>query len=131
MNESFLEWFVICLVPASLLLSMQQEAESGRSYSLEGHMRHNTCDDIYFRQCGGCADGKNGYHRILSAGAVRSVGTLGDLIPQSISLIIGIMTQQSIGKSFLGGLVSGLEVKIIIGWCVVEGFSSKEKTRLG
>jgi len=43
---------------------------------------------------------KFGYGRKLSTGVVASVGTLGVLIPPSVSLIVfGIITEQSIGKA--------------------------------
>ena len=47
---------------------------------------------------------KYGYAKKLSTGIVATVGTLGVLIPPSVTLIIfGIVTQQSIGKLFLAG----------------------------
>jgi C4-dicarboxylate transporter, DctM subunit len=69
---------------------------------------------------------KYGYGRKLSTGVVASVGTLGQLIPPSGSLIIfGILTEQSIGKLFLAGIAPGLLTAflfllIIIGWCTVD-----------
>ncbi len=67
-----------------------------------------------------------GYSRKLSTGVVASVGTLGILIPPSITMIIyGIMTEQSIGKLFLAGLVPGLLISfffvaIIYVWCKID-----------
>lgn len=64
-----------------------------------------------------------GYDRKLSTGIVATVGTLGILIPPSVTLIVfGIITEQSIGKLFLAGIVPGLIVAfffvvIIFGWC--------------
>ena len=50
-----------------------------------------------------------GYSKKLSTGVVASVGTLGMLIPPSVPLIIyGIITEQSIGKLFLAGIIPGL-----------------------
>jgi len=50
-----------------------------------------------------------GYDRKLSCGTVASVGTLGVLIPPSVVLIIyGIITETSIGRLFLAGLIPGL-----------------------
>ncbi|HEX2964806.1 MAG TPA: TRAP transporter large permease [Syntrophorhabdaceae bacterium] len=69
---------------------------------------------------------KFGYAKKLSTGIVATVGTLGVLIPPSVTLIIfGIVTQQSIGKLFLAGLVPGLLIAfffaiIIFGWCRVN-----------
>jgi tripartite ATP-independent transporter DctM subunit len=64
-----------------------------------------------------------GYSQKLSTGIVATVGTLGVLMPPSVYLIIfGIVTEQSIGKLFLGGIIPGLIVAfffivIIYGWC--------------
>jgi tripartite ATP-independent transporter DctM subunit len=50
-----------------------------------------------------------GYSKRLSTGVVASVGTLGILIPPSVTMIIfGIITEQSIGKLFLAGIIPGL-----------------------
>jgi tripartite ATP-independent transporter DctM subunit len=50
-----------------------------------------------------------GYSKKLSTGVVASVGTLGILIPPSVTMIIfGIITEQSIGKLFLAGIIPGL-----------------------
>ena len=50
-----------------------------------------------------------GYDVRLSTGVVASVGTLGAIIPPSVVLILfGIITEQSIGKLFLAGLIPGL-----------------------
>lgn len=51
------------------------------------------------------------YAKKLSTGIVATVGTLGVLIPPSVILILlGIITQQSIGRLFLAGAVPGLIV---------------------
>jgi tripartite ATP-independent transporter DctM subunit len=69
---------------------------------------------------------KFNYSRKLSTGIVASVGTLGILIPPSVVLIIfGIITEQSIGKLFLAGVVPGLIIAlffvvIIYGWCRIN-----------
>lgn len=50
-----------------------------------------------------------GYRDTLSTGAVAAGGTLGILIPPSVILIIyGLMTETSIGKLFLAGIIPGL-----------------------
>ncbi|MBI4799534.1 MAG: TRAP transporter large permease [Desulfarculus sp.] len=50
-----------------------------------------------------------GYDRRLSCGTVATVGTLGILIPPSVVLIIyGVLTETSIGKLFLAGIIPGL-----------------------
>jgi len=62
------------------------------------------------------------YAKKLSTGIVATVGTLGVLIPPSVTLIIlGILTQESIGRLFLAGIIPGLMlaaafVGVIIGW---------------
>ncbi len=67
-----------------------------------------------------------GYDRRLSTGIVATVGTLGILIPPSVTLIVfGIITEQSIGKLFLAGIIPGLIVAfffvvIILGWCRLD-----------
>ena len=50
-----------------------------------------------------------GYDRNIAVGSVAAGSTLGILIPPSITLIIfGIMTEVSIGKLFIGGIIPGL-----------------------
>jgi C4-dicarboxylate transporter, DctM subunit len=82
------------------------------------------------------------YSKKLSTGIVASVGTIGMLIPPSISMIIyGIITEQSIGRLFLAGIIPGimiaaLFIAVIYGWCKIdpklgpastEKFTAKEK----
>ena len=67
-----------------------------------------------------------GYSRKLSTGIVATVGTLGILLPPSITLIVfGILTQQSIGKLFMAGILPGLIMSsffivVIFGWCRIN-----------
>jgi tripartite ATP-independent transporter DctM subunit len=67
-----------------------------------------------------------GYDKKLSTGIVATVGTLGILIPPSVTLIVfGIITEQSIGKLFLAGIIPGLLIAffficIIYGWCKIN-----------
>jgi len=69
---------------------------------------------------------KFGYAKKLSTGIVATVGTLGVLIPPSVTLIVfGIVTQISIGKLFLAGLIPGLLIAffftvVIFGWCKIN-----------
>ncbi len=62
------------------------------------------------------------YDKRLSTGVVATVGTLGILVPPSVTLIVfGITTAQSIGKLFLAGIVPGviiacLFILVIYGW---------------
>ena len=67
-----------------------------------------------------------GYDKRLSTGIVATVGTLGILIPPSVTLIVfGIITELSIGRLFLAGLIPGLIIAfffmvIIYGWCKIN-----------
>ncbi|MDA8124855.1 MAG: TRAP transporter large permease [Deltaproteobacteria bacterium] len=66
------------------------------------------------------------YDKKLSTGIVASVGTLGILMPPSVTLVVfGIITGLSIGKLFLAGLIPGLIIAtffiaIIYGWCKIN-----------
>lgn len=52
---------------------------------------------------------RRGYDKVQSAGSLAAGGTLGILIPPSIPLIVyGELTEQSVGKLFLAGLVPGV-----------------------
>ena len=67
-----------------------------------------------------------GYGKELSTGIVASVGTLGILLPPSVTLIVfGIITEQSIAKLFVAGVLPGLLtalffVMVIYGWCRIK-----------
>ena len=66
------------------------------------------------------------YDRRLSCGTVATVGTLGNLLPPSVAMIIyGIITEQSIGRLFLAGVIPGLLVALsffltILAWCRIS-----------
>lgn len=52
---------------------------------------------------------KRKYDRSFVLGTIGAAGTLGIMIPPSITLIlIGLQTGQSVGRLFMGGLVAGL-----------------------
>ncbi|AUH33665.1 TRAP transporter large permease [Paracoccus tegillarcae] len=54
---------------------------------------------------------QRGYDRGFVLGTIGASGTLGILIPPSITLIlIGMQTGQSIGRLFLGGMIAGMIV---------------------
>jgi tripartite ATP-independent transporter DctM subunit len=83
-----------------------------------------------------------GYDKRLSTGVVASAGTLGILIPPSVTLIVfGIITEQSIGRLFLAGIVPGLIIALLFAltiyiWCALnpslgpKGARSSWKERL-
>jgi tripartite ATP-independent transporter DctM subunit len=66
------------------------------------------------------------YDKRLSTGVVAIVGTLGAIIPPSVSLILfGMITEQSIGRLFLAGIIPGLLIAfffvlIIVWWCRIN-----------
>ncbi|GGI55166.1 TRAP transporter large permease [Oxalicibacterium solurbis] len=63
---------------------------------------------------------KRGYSDALSTGLIAAGGTLGILIPPSITLIIyGLITEQSIGKLFLAGVIPGLLLALLFAAYVV------------
>ena len=52
---------------------------------------------------------RNGYDKRLALGTTAAGGTLGILIPPSIPMILyGVITETSVGKLFLAGIVPGL-----------------------
>lgn len=66
------------------------------------------------------------YSKKLSTGIVASVSTLGMLIPPAGTLIfLGIITNQSIGKLFMAGILPGallaiLYIGVILGWARIN-----------
>jgi tripartite ATP-independent transporter DctM subunit len=66
------------------------------------------------------------YGKKLSTGIIAVAGTLGSLIPPSVTLIVyGMITETSIGKLFLAATVPGVIVSllfifIIYGWCKID-----------
>ncbi len=69
---------------------------------------------------------KYGYSRKLSTGVVASVGTLGMLLPPSgFMIILAMITEQSVGKLFIAGIVPGLIAAVlfffvVVIWCKVD-----------
>ena len=67
-----------------------------------------------------------GYDKRLSCGTVATVGTLGVLIPPSVTLIVyGILTETSIGRLFLAGIIPGLLIACsfvvtLYTWCRIN-----------
>jgi C4-dicarboxylate transporter, DctM subunit len=63
---------------------------------------------------------KYGYDDALATGCVAASGSLGILIPPStILLVYGILTEQSIGKLFIAGVLPGFMLAILFGITVV------------
>lgn len=83
------------------------------------------------------------YNDTMAAGTVASGGTLGILIPPStVFIVYGFLTEQSIGKLFVAGILPGLVLTLLFGltvylMCLIrpelgppgESTSFKEKVR--
>ena len=66
---------------------------------------------------------------MLAVGSVAAGGTLGILIPPSITMIVvGIITEMSIGKLFIAGIIPGLVLSMIM--CVATVIAVKIKPNL-
>ncbi|MCS7280369.1 MAG: TRAP transporter large permease [Desulfobacterota bacterium] len=63
---------------------------------------------------------KYGYNDTLATGCIAAAGSLGILIPPSvIFLIYGFMTEQSIGKLFISGILPGILLAILMSVAVI------------
>jgi C4-dicarboxylate transporter, DctM subunit len=74
---------------------------------------------------------RRGYPNGLATGAIVAGGTLGILIPPSVTLILyGIATETSIGRLFLGGVVPGIMVTLLFClWILVAVFLDRASGR--
>ncbi|MEP0518836.1 MAG: TRAP transporter large permease [Hyphomicrobiales bacterium] len=65
---------------------------------------------------------KRGYPDGVAAGSIAAGGTLGILIPPSVTMIVyGIATETSIGRLFLAGVVPGLLlVALFMAWSIYD-----------
>ncbi|MFQ3188787.1 MAG: C4-dicarboxylate transporter DctM subunit [Gammaproteobacteria bacterium] len=69
---------------------------------------------------------KRGYPEGIAAGSIAAGGTLGILIPPSITMIVyGIATETSIGRLFLAGVIPGLLlVSLFMAWAIYATWRS-------
>ncbi|MCF8482010.1 MAG: TRAP transporter large permease [Rhodospirillum sp.] len=74
---------------------------------------------------------ERGYPDTVAAGSIAAGGTLGILIPPSVTMIVyGISTETSIGRLFLAGLLPGLMVTVLfMAWSLYSTWS--QARRLG
>lgn len=65
---------------------------------------------------------KHGYRRDFAAGCIAGSSVLGLLIPPSVFMIVwAILTEQSIGRLFAGGLLPGILLASLFGfYCVIR-----------
>ena len=64
---------------------------------------------------------KRGYPNHISTGAIVAGGTLGILIPPSVTMILyGIAVEQSIGRLFMAGIIPGIMLTIMFSiWIII------------
>lgn len=73
---------------------------------------------------------KRGYRKSFAAAVVASGGTVGIVIPPSITLVVyGVVADTSIGDLFLGGFAPGILMGISM--CVVSWFISRKRGYMG
>jgi tripartite ATP-independent transporter DctM subunit len=68
---------------------------------------------------------KKGYPRTYGAALATAIGPIGQMIPPSIPMVIwGVLSEQSIARLFLAGVVPGLLVAV--GYIIVGYFSARK-----
>lgn len=75
---------------------------------------------------------KRGYPDAVAAGSIAAGGTLGILIPPSVTMIVyGIATETSIGRLFLAGVLPGLLlVALFMAWSLYSTWKSGDPNLL-
>ncbi|MEQ9608706.1 MAG: TRAP transporter large permease [Kiloniellaceae bacterium] len=76
---------------------------------------------------------KRGYPDGLATGAIAAGGTLGILIPPSVTMIVyGISTETSIGRLFIAGLVPGFMLTcLFMAWSLYAAWRGGYRFKLG
>ncbi|ESR26251.1 TRAP transporter large permease [Lutibaculum baratangense] len=78
---------------------------------------------------------ERGYPKSIAAGSIAAGGTLGILIPPSVTMIVyGIATETSIGRLFLAGILPGVMLTaLFMIWtiisCRMKGYSFEQMAR--
>lgn len=78
---------------------------------------------------------KRGFPAALATGSIAAGGTLGILIPPSVTMIVyGIATETSIGRLFIAGLLPGLMLTtLFMAWSIFyawrQGYNFADRTR--
>lgn len=71
---------------------------------------------------------ERGYSSAIATGAVAAGGTLGILIPPSVTLILyGIAAEESIGQLFAGGIVPGIVISVM--FCIWISIATRLEQR--
>jgi tripartite ATP-independent transporter DctM subunit len=76
---------------------------------------------------------QRGYPDGLATGAIAAGGTLGILIPPSVTMIVyGISTETSIGRLFIAGLVPGFMLTVLfMAWSIFAAWRGGYRFKLG
>lgn len=76
---------------------------------------------------------RRGYHDGLAAGSIAAGGTLGILIPPSLTMILyGIATEQSIARLFLAGILPGLMLTgLFMAWALFTAWRHGYRFAIG
>lgn len=76
---------------------------------------------------------KRGYPDSVAAGSIAAGGTLGILIPPSVTMIVyGIATETSIGRLFLAGVIPGmLLVALFMAWSLYQTWRAGDVRLIG
>ena len=72
---------------------------------------------------------KRGYSPGLASGLIAAGGTLGILIPPSVTLIIyGVIVEVSIGQLFIAGIIPGIMLTLFFGLYVIYAIRNEKKS---
>ena len=76
---------------------------------------------------------RRGYTDSVAAGSIAAGGTLGILIPPSVTMIVyGIATETSIGRLFLAGVIPGLMlVALFMAWSLYQTWKAGDVRLIG